>query len=185
MCGFESCQRRMLDNDDVIAGFRELFLERKAALEERHPWFEFDSLGGWAPMQGEGTYRGNQHFYFRFRMDTASLQIWPAGVDDMDPANHPELVAYMYSVTGEKYAGALDTAPLIYVFGELVDRLAPHDSETNPSGVERMQATLDAVHKAMEKRDEQIEDDSDPEMTADTMRAAALWMEEDEQTDVG
>lgn len=79
------------------------------------------------PMQVCG-HLGDDAFYFRYRHDHATLEVW-AGQHDFTapglPAGPPARAAAVDGVTGEPLSGWLDCGELTLAFTDLHDRLAP------------------------------------------------------------
>jgi hypothetical protein len=128
--------------------YGELVRETVSAIEDAFPQLRFASLYGMFPLQGVGTYEGKE-FYFRFRHGTARLEVYPDGAEAI-PGSTPELVGHYSESTDD--GTCKEPGEMVRIFAELVTALAPHDSDTNPSGVEVPRATVDSLVKEWEER---------------------------------
>lgn len=129
--------------------------EAAAILEAQIPGLVFERRRGrvasWGviPMQAWGML-GDAPFYFRFRSDYASLEVYPGGqgLDERNIRAHrsvrPALVASRSGVTGDPYAGDLPGAKAAEVFADLHERLAP-PSEDNLTTSQSIGRAVDAL----------------------------------------
>lgn len=133
--------------------------EAAAILEPQIPGLRFERRGGaipsWGvvPMQAWGML-GDAPFYFRFRGDYASLEVYPGGqgLDERNISAHrsvrPVLVASASGVTGDPYAAYLGGAKAAEVFADLHSRLAPPggDNLTTAESIGRAVDELARLH---------------------------------------
>jgi hypothetical protein len=129
--------RREKDRADYWAA-----LNRAQQVESAIPGLRFNrrplglpNIGGVCPMQGWGTYYG-QEFYFRFRHDLASIDVTDWFGWQWSAANA--------EVTGDSLASSLDTDELIPVLADLFTRLA-RATRDNPTIVDLLDRQVDSV----------------------------------------
>ncbi|WP_251153813.1 hypothetical protein [Cellulosimicrobium sp. Marseille-Q4280] len=137
--------------------------EAATILEAQIPGLRFERRRGdvasWGsiPMQAWGML-DDAPFYFRFRSDYASLEVYPGGqgLDERNIRAHRSvravLVASRSRVTGDPYAGYLGGAKAAEVFADLHARLAP-PSEDNLTTSESIGRAVEALMARTERSD--------------------------------
>ncbi len=105
------------------------------------------SAGGACPYQAYGTIDGEQ-FYFRFRHDSAQLEVGP-DVPDRDGLMYAE----RHDVTGDEWNGSLSDEEALALIIELAEKLAPV-SEDNPTYGQRLAAAVEEMVKQLREERE-------------------------------
>lgn len=122
-------------------------------LEARVPGLKFEELGGAAPVQGWGTYRG-EPFFFRYRYNNAQLTVGPIVERD----NLPEARLYNeeYDVNGDptdEYAGSLSDFDYLTVIPRMFQNLKPIE-ECGKTHWDRVGEAIDAAVKQVREKEQ-------------------------------
>ncbi len=120
-------------------------------LNAKIPDLHIEGLGGNVPIQGRGTYQGEE-FYFRARYDSASLAVGSTDGEEVSSWNPARFAKVRVTEPGDEFgAGWLTPEEVEVVFPVLVENLEPRTQEQNDEAVEAFKRGVDEIVEAMKK----------------------------------